>query len=118
MSKNSINFIVTILIAVVLSFILPWWSIMVAALISSTLLPLKKAAVFFIPFLGIFLFWTIYAYVLSSANDFIMAKRISELLMIGGNPYLLMLVTGLIGGIAAGFSGILGKQLNTVINSK
>lgn len=111
MSKNIKNFIVTILLSALLSFFLPWWSIMIAALVSSLLMPLKKAAVFFIPFLAILLFWGVYCFVLSNANDFILAKKISQLLMIGGNPYLLILVTGIIGGLAAGISGILGKQI-------
>jgi hypothetical protein len=52
---------------------------------------------------------------LSSANDFTLAKRISVLLPLGGNPYLLILVTGIIGGIAAGFAAIFGKQLSLAI---
>ena len=86
---------------------------MIAALISAYLIPLKRAAVFFVPFLAIFLFWAVYCYMLSSANDFTLAKKISKLLMIGGNPYLLILAIGVIGGIAAGISGVLGKQLAT-----
>ena len=111
MNKNLKNCILTIVLALLLSFLLPWWSIMLASLLAAIIIPLKKAAVFFIPFLSIFLFWTVYCYVLSSANDFTLAKKISELLTIGGNPYLLILATGVIGGLAAGFSGILGKQL-------
>jgi len=111
MNKKLINFIATIVLSLLLSLSLPWWSVMVAALITGYLIPLKRGAVFFIPFLAIFLFWSVYCYVLSSANDFTLAKKISELLMIGGNPYLLILATGVIGGIAAGISAILGKQI-------
>ncbi len=118
MSKNITNFIVTIVLAYILSLFLPWWSIMIAGTLSAMLVPLKKAAVFFIPFLAILVFWAIYTYILSSANDFTLAKKISELLMIGGNPYLLILVTGIIGGLAAGLSAILGKQLIAISKRK
>jgi hypothetical protein len=91
---------------------------MVAALITSVLIPLKRATVFFIPFLAILLFWCVSCYVLSSANDFTLAKKISQLLMLGGNPYLLILVTGIIGGIAAGISAVFGKQIHLLISSK
>lgn len=111
MTKNIKNFILTILLSFLLSLILPWWSVMAAALLTSMLVPLKKAAVFLIPFLAIFFFWGIYSYILSSANDFTLAKKISQLLTLGGNPYLLILVTGVIGGLAAGISAVLGKQL-------
>lgn len=114
MNKNSINFIATLVIAIVLSQFLPWWSIMIASFITGLLISLKKTAVFFVPFLAVALFWMVYSFVLSSSNDFIMAKKISVLLPLQGNPYLLILVTGLIGGIAAGISGILGNQFKEV----
>ncbi|WP_435625713.1 hypothetical protein [Flagellimonas sp.] len=111
MNKNTINFLVTIALAVIFSFFLPWWSVMTAALITSLFLPLNRAAVFFVPFLAILLYWAIHSFVLSSANDFILAKKISQLLQIGGNPYLLILVTGVVGGLAAGIAAIFGKQI-------
>ena len=111
MSKNIINFVVTILLAIVLSLFLPWWSVMTAALTTALFIPLKKASVFFVPFLAILLYWAVYSFTLGSGNDFIMAKRIAVLLPLGGNPYLLMLVTGIVGGLAAGIAAIFGKQL-------
>ncbi|WP_111683596.1 hypothetical protein [Winogradskyella tangerina] len=117
MTKNITNFTATIILAVILSLFLPWWSVMTAALATSLFIPLKKTAVFFVPFLAILVFWAGHSFVLSSANDFILAKQISQLLKIGGNPYLLILITGVIGGLAAGIAAIFGKQL-TLLNSK
>ena len=111
MTKNISNFILTIILAALLSMVLPWWSIMVAALITAVLIPLKRAAVFITPFLAILFYWSVYTYFLSSANDFTLAKKISVLLQLGGNPYLLIVVTGVIGGVAAGIAGVFGKQL-------
>jgi len=115
MSKNIINFIVTIILAYLLSLFLPWWSVMTAALATALFIPLKKAAVFFAPFLAIVLFWFVYSYILSSSNDFTLAKRIGTLLTIGENPYLLMVVTGIVGGLAAGIAAIFGKQLSLML---
>ncbi|GGW60507.1 hypothetical protein DFQ11_102685 [Winogradskyella epiphytica] len=115
MNKNSINFIATIILAVLLSLFLPWWSVMTAALTTALFIPLKRTAVFFIPFLAILLFWIVYSYILSSANDFTLAKRIAVLLPLGGNPYLLMIVTGVVGGLAAGISAVFGKQLTLLL---
>ena len=111
MSKNIINFIATIIFAYILSLFLPWWSVMIAALVTALFIPLKKVAVFIIPFCAILLFWAVYAYLLSSGNDFTLAKRIAVLLPLGGNPYVLILVTGIVGGLAAGIAAILGNQL-------
>ncbi|MEM7484925.1 MAG: hypothetical protein AAF348_06920 [Bacteroidota bacterium] len=118
MIKNLINFIATIFLAALLSLFLPWWSVMTAALVTSLFIPLKKVAVFFVPFLGILLFWSVYCFVLSNANDFTMAKKISQLLQIGGNPYVLILITGVVGGLAAGITAIFGKQIATLGSKK
>ncbi|MDG5491501.1 hypothetical protein [Psychroserpens sp. SPM9] len=115
MKTNFINFIVTILLAVILSQFLPWWSVMVAGFVSALFFSLKKSAVFFIPFLAIFLFWTVYAFIVSNANDFTLAKKIAVLLSLGKNPYVLLLVTGLVGGLAAGIAALLGKQCSTLV---
>ena len=114
MKTNLINFLVTILVAFILAQFLPWWSVMVAGFITSLFFSLKKVAVFMVPFLAIFLFWSVYAYILSSANDFILAKKIAVLLPLGGNPFALILITGIVGGIAAGVAALLGKQLHLI----
>ena len=57
MNNNSKNFVATLLLAALLSMALPWWGIMLSALLSAFFIPLKKAAIFFIPFLAIFLYW-------------------------------------------------------------
>ncbi len=111
MTKKTTNFILTIVLAAILALFLPWWSVMVAAFLSAVFIPLKKASVFFIPFLAILAYWIVYCFVLSSANDFTLAKKISELLKVGGNPYLLILITGIIGGLAAGIASTFGKQV-------
>lgn len=115
MSKNIINFIITIVLAITLSLFLPWWSVMTAALASALFIPLKRTAIFFVPFLAILLFWTIYSFMLSSGNDYTLAKRIAVLLPLGGNPYALMLVTGIVGGLAAGITAVFGKQLSLIL---
>lgn len=117
MNKQLINFVVTIIIALLLSQFLPWWCIMISGFISAFFFSLEKTAVFYIPFLAIFCFWTVYAFILSSSNDFILAKKIAVLLPLGGNPYLLLVITGLVGGMAAGIAGVFGKQLSTVVRN-
>lgn len=67
------------------------------------------------PFLAIFLFWSVFAFIVSSANDFTLAKKIAVLLPLGGNPYILILVTGIVGGLAAGIAALLGKQCSVMV---
>lgn len=116
MKSKVLNFIVTIVLAILLSQVLPWWSIMLASFITAILFRLKRGAVFIVPFLAITVYWVIYTYWLSSSNDFTLSKKIAELLPLNGNAYLLILVTGLIGGLAAGVSAVFGKQCLLLLN--
>ncbi|MDN3492388.1 hypothetical protein [Winogradskyella bathintestinalis] len=118
MSKNIINFILTIILAFLCSLFLPWWSVMVAAFATALFIPLKKAAVFFVPFLAILLFWSVYSFILSNGNDYTLAQRIAVLLPLGGNPFILIILTGLVGGLASGISAVFGKQLGLVLSAK
>ncbi len=115
MSKNILNFIVTITSALILSQFMPWWSVMLASFLTALLVSLKRSAVFFVPFMAIAILWMTHSFWLGNANDFILAKKIANLLPLGGNAYLLILVTGIIGGLSAGISGVLGKQCSQLL---
>ena len=114
MNKKIINFVLTLVLAYILGLFLPWWSVMISALITAFLIPLKKSSVFFIPFLAIALLWIIQSWLLSSVNDYTLAKKIAILLPLGGNQFLLIIVTGIIGGLAAGIAAIFGKQCKLI----
>ena len=114
MIRNSSNFVATIILTLLLSLILPWFAVMVAAFITGMFINLKGVWVFLVPFLAVMLLWMLQAFLLANANDFILAQKIAVLLPLGGNSLLLILVTGLVGGIAAGVAGVLGKQISLI----
>lgn len=118
MKKSILNFIFTLALGFLFSLILPWWSGMLAALLVSAIVRLRKAAAFVVPFSAIALLWLVNAFWLSSANDFILAKKITVLLQIDNNLFLLFLVTGVIGGLSAGFAGLLGNQIHQLFFAK
>ena len=111
------NFILTVVLVVILSMDLPWWHIMLASMLTGFLIPLKKIKVFLVPFLAVFIIWIIHSYWLSHANDFILANKIAVLLPLNGNPYLLIFVTAIIGGLTAGISGVFGNQLKQIMST-
>ena len=113
--KLAINFILTIILGVILSLLLPWWAIMIAAFVSGAIVRLKKLATFFVPFFAIATFWFVNAWLLTSSNDFILSTKIGVLLQIGEQPILVLLITALIGGLAAGVAGILGNQTHAIL---
>ncbi len=110
MNKNILNLLTTLVLALIFSFFLPWWSVMLAAFIAALIFSLKGAGVFFMPFLAIFVFWMGYTFMLSSNNDFTLASKIAVLLPLGGNAYALIAVTAAVGGLAAGVAGVFGQQ--------
>ena len=118
MNNTSLNFLTTLLLAILFSLFMPWWSVMLAAFLAGLIFSVKDISVFLVPFSAIFLYWMVYAFLLSNDNDFILAKKIAVLLSFGGNAYLLILVTVFIGGIAGGVAGIFGKQCKLLIENK
>ena len=112
------NAVSTILFTIILHFFFPWWSIMLAAFLAGTLFPLKKAATFFAPFSAITVFWSAYAALIANQTDSILIAKIAVLFPLGGNTLLLILVTGIIGGVAAGAAGVSGQQLRKLFTKE
>lgn len=90
---------------------------MLAAFITGAIVSLKKSSVFIVPFLAITVLWAIDAWILANANEYILSKKIAVLLPLGGNVFLLILITGVVGGLAAGIAGIFGKQCVMLLKS-
>ena len=112
--KNLFNFVLTIILSLALGMFLPWWSIMLGAFLTGAIVSLKKTAVFVVPFFAIALLWIINAWILADTNDFILSEKIARLLPLNGNTTLLLLITGVIGGIAAGIAGVFGNQFKQI----
>ena len=113
--KFVINIILTILFAIALHFLLPWWSVMLAAFLAGAIVRQKKAAVFFAPFLAIALLWWTNATLIVYQADDVLVTKVATLFPLGGNTFLLILITGLIGGIAAGVAGVSGQQFRKLL---
>jgi len=113
--KKLSNFILTIILGVILSLFLPWWAVMLAAFLSGAIVRLRNVAAFFVPFGAITLLWIVNAWMLSNANDYTLASKIAVLLPLEGNVVLLILVTGVIGGLAAGVAGLFGNQCRAIM---
>ncbi|HMJ47919.1 MAG TPA: hypothetical protein VK498_11360 [Ferruginibacter sp.] len=109
------KFIISLVLIALLSFAaclyLPWWSIAIAAFIVGALIPLRPAAAFFAGFFALFLLWSLESFWLSSNNGHILAHKLSMLIIKMDNPILLIIVTGLIGAIVAGFASLSGSFL-------
>lgn len=110
--------ILTGLLAYIAGIYLPWWSVAIAAFAVAALIHQKAGKAFLAAFLGVFLLWAGLSFWIDLQNDGILSKRIANLLPLGGNSMLLIGVTGLIGGLVAGFAAMSGSYLRATVKSR
>ncbi|HWC55330.1 MAG TPA: hypothetical protein VG676_17225 [Chitinophagaceae bacterium] len=112
--------IIAILLTALLAFLggkyMQWWSLALAAFVIALLVPQKSGRAFLSGFLGVFLLWAALAWWINMKNESILANKIAAVLPLGGNAYLLILVTALVGGLVAGFAALSGSYLRTGSN--
>lgn len=102
---------ITILLAFISGLFLPWWGIAIAAMLAAFVVRQKAGFAFLSGFFALLLLWSGLAYWIDSENESILSVRIAELLGIGDNSFLLILITGVIGGLVAGFAAMTGSYL-------
>ncbi|KAA9034630.1 hypothetical protein FW778_21710 [Ginsengibacter hankyongi] len=104
------KFIVSIILTALLSFcaclFFPWWSIAVVAFLVAALIPQAPLVSFISGFIALFLLWGSLSFWISTNNDHILAHRVSLLIFKVDNPFLLIIVTALIGALVGGFAAL------------
>lgn len=109
------KFLATVILTALLSFIaelyLPWWGVAIAAFVAGTLIIQKAGLSFLAGFLGVLLLWAGLSFWIDTKNEGILSARIGELLGIGANSFLLILITGFVGGLVGGFAAMSGTFL-------
>lgn len=109
------KFFVSVVTIAILSFVaglyFPWWGIAIIAFVVSLFISQKPGLSFWSGFIGIFLLWGLLSFFINSANNSILANRIGGVLGIGEHPFLLICITGLVGGLVAGFAALTASYL-------
>jgi hypothetical protein len=90
-----------------LSFILPWWSLAIPALLLGMLLGRSGWFSFAYGFLGIGGWWLIQTFYIYIVNEGALTTRIAELFSLP-SAWLVLLATVLIGGLSGGLSTLTG----------
>ncbi len=111
--KFLLSVLSTAMLAYAAGIFLPWWGIAIAGIISGAWLLQKPGVAFLSGFTAVFLLWAGFALVRSQMNDDILATRFVKLILKNDQPLLLVLMTGVIGGLVAGLgalSGSLGRS--------
>lgn len=100
-----------IILAFILNLFLPWWSIAIPGLLFGYSFRKKIAGSFGWGFLALFLLWGAQALYIHIANDGILSTRIAEMLGVG-SPYLVVLITAVLGGLVSGLATMTGALAN------
>lgn len=91
--------------------VMPWWSFAITSLIVAMAVHQKPGKAFLSGFIGLFLLWSILAFLKDSANDHLLATKVAQILPLGGSYIVLIIVTGVIGGLVAGLAALTGSYL-------
>lgn len=89
----------------------PWWSIAIVCFVVAALIQQRPGIAFLTGLLSLFCLWAGLSFWISNNNQHILAHKISLLILKQDNPYMLIGVTGLIGGIVAAFAALTGSLI-------
>ena len=101
----------TALLAFISGLFLPWWGIAITSLLVALLVHQKAGKAFLAGMLGVLLLWVGLAWWIDMKNNGVLSKKVAAVLPLGGNALLLILLTGIVGGLVAGFAAMSGSFL-------
>ncbi len=111
------KFLTALLLTALLSFVAglyaPWWTLAIMSFLVGLLIAQRPGKAFLAGFFALFLLWGCVALWLDIRNKGVLSGRIGELLGVGNNSMLLVLITALIGGLVAGFAALSGSYLRS-----
>lgn len=116
--KFIVALVLTALTAFIAGLYLDWWSLAVAAFLIAILVHQRSGKAFLAAFLASFLLWSGLSWWIDFKNQSILSARISELIGIGNNPMLLILITGVLAGLVAGMAALSGSFLRSTGRKK
>ena len=115
--KFLIQIVLTVLLSYVAEHFLPWWTIGLCAAIVAMGLNLNKITAFLGGFTSISLLWMAVATLIDVRTNSILSTKIAPLLGFQSST-LLILLTGLVGGLVGGLGALSGQQLHTLLTQK
>ena len=116
--KFFVSIILIALVSFVSSLFLPWWVIAIVGFAIAFIIPQRAGSAFLSGFLALFLLWVGISFYISNANGHLLAHKMSVLFLKIDNPFLLIIVTGIIGGLVAGFASISGSLCRELVGAK
>ncbi len=107
--------ILTALLAFISGLFLPWWGMALTSLLVALLIHQRSGKAFLSGLLGVFILWGGLAWWIDIKNDGVLSTKIASILPLGGNVILLIILTGVVGGLVAGMAAMGGSFLRSSI---
>ncbi len=108
----------TLLLAFISGLFLPWWGMAITSLLIAVLVHQKAGKAFLAGFLGVFLLWAGLAWWIDMKNNSVLSAKVATILPLGGSNFAIIIVTGIIGGLVAGFGAMTGSYLRATPKKK
>jgi hypothetical protein len=109
------KFFAALLLNILLSYaiglftFLPWYSFVFVVFLVSLLVHQKPLMSFVTGFLAVCIVWVVLAILADSANNHILSTKVATILPLKGSYTMLTLITGVVGGLVAGFAALTGS---------
>jgi len=98
----------------IVSLFLPWWTLIIPAILLGATLFDRSVAAFLIGFASLFAAWLVQVLYINIANESILSGRIADMLGVG-QSWLVILITAFIGGLIGGIGTLLGSQIRQLL---
>ncbi len=111
--KFTVATILTALLAFISGLFFPWWGIAIGAFIVGIVVQQTTSKAFLAGSAGVLLLWSGLCWWINIQNAGVLAKKIASILPLGGSTFLLILITGIVGGLVAGFAAMSASYLRS-----
>lgn len=111
-------FLLIFVLAALAQLFLPWWSGPVVALLLAAGLGASGGRAFLAGLGGVGLGWLLLASWYHLHTDGLLSHRVAQLLPLGGNGWLLVLLTAVLGGLAGGLAALSGAWLRQALTPR
>ena len=115
MSSSLKLFLLILIVAAAAQLVLPWWIITPVAFALAMMMARTGWGAFWAGCAGVGLGWLGLASWLNMQNEGHLSHRVAELIPLGGNGWLLVLVTAVLGGLVGGLAALAGFWLRQAL---
>ncbi|WP_031529026.1 hypothetical protein [Dyadobacter crusticola] len=107
------NFLFILIVTAILQFFAPWWVVAIVPFAVHLWWPTAAFKSFWISFLAICVLWVGYGYYFHLISNGAISDRIAQIFFLP-DGLLLLLVSGVIGGLVGGFGGLSGSLIRDI----